>query len=102
MTSSKVNRKIKIEAIEALSELLDKLEPKLKSQPRPELSPDEKLLSLKHQIERVLRLGYSYGEITEVLKQQDINISTERLKKYLSDADDRSSLYLRSNTNTGR
>lgn len=88
MTSSKVNRKIKIEAIEAVSELLKRLQPKLKSQPRPELSPDEKLLNLRHKIERVLRLGYSYEEIVEVLKQQDINISTERLKKYLRLADD--------------
>ena len=88
MTSSKVNRKIKIKAIEAVSDLLDKLEPKLKSQPRPELSPDEKLLNLRLKIDRVLRLGYSYEEITEVLKQQDINISTERLKKYLRLADD--------------
>ena len=86
MIKSRVNQKIKIETIEAVSELLDKLEPKLKS--KPKLSQDEKLFNLRHKIERVLRLGYSYGEITEVLKQQDINISTERLKKYLSDADD--------------
>ena len=53
---------------------------------RPELSPDEKLLKLRHKIERVLRLGYSYEEIAEVLKQQDINISTAQLKKYLKNA----------------
>ncbi len=84
MTKSRVNQKIKIETIEAVSELLDQLEPKLK----PKLSQDEKLFNLRHKIERVLRLGYSYGEITEVLKQQDINISTERLQRYLKDADD--------------
>ena len=88
MTKSRVNHQIKIETIEAVSELLDQLEPKLKSQPKPEPHQDEKLFNLRHKIERVLRLGYSYGEITDVLKQQDINISTERLKKYLSDADD--------------
>ena len=86
MAESRANRKIKIETIEAVSALLDKLEPKLKHQPKPELSSDEKLLNLRHKIERVLRLGYSYEEITEVLKQQDINISTTQLKRYLSDA----------------
>lgn len=83
MTKSRGNQKIKIEVIEAVLELLDKLEPK----PKPKPHQDEKLLNLRHKIERVLRLGYSYGEITEVLKQQDINISTEKLKKYLSNAD---------------
>ena len=86
MTESKVNRKIKIEAIEAVSDILDKLEPKLKHQPRLELSSDEKLLNLRLKIDRVLRLGYSYEEIAEVLKQQDINISTAQLKKYLKNA----------------
>ena len=88
MAKSRANQKIKIEVIEAVSALLNKLEPKLKHQPRPELSPDEKLLNLRHKIERVLRLGYSYEEIAEVLKQQNINISTERLKRYLKNADD--------------
>ena len=83
MTKSRGNQKIKIEVIEAVLELLDKLEPK----PKPKPHQDEKLLNLRHKIERVLRLGYSYAEITEVLKQQDINISTEKLKKYLSNAD---------------
>ena len=88
MTKSRVNQKIKIETIEAVSELLDKLEPKLKSQPKSELSQSKKLFNLRHKIERVLRLGYSYEEVVEVLKQQNINISTERLKRYLKDADD--------------
>ncbi len=83
MTKSRSNQKIKIEVIEAVLELLDKLEPK----PKPKPHQDEKLLNLRHKIECVLRLGYSYAEITEVLKQQDINISTEKLKKYLSNAD---------------
>ena len=83
MTKSRGNQKIKIEVIEAVLELLDKLEPK----PKPKLSKDELLLKLRHKIEHVLRLGYSYAEVTEVLKQQDIDISTEKLKKYLSNAD---------------
>ena len=92
MTKSRVNQKIKIETIEAVSELLDQLEPRLKPKLITELSSDEKLFNLRHKIKRVLRLGYSYGEITEVLKQQDIDISTEKLKKYLSTADNKSVL----------
>ncbi|MDJ0596892.1 MAG: hypothetical protein QNJ72_44185 [Pleurocapsa sp. MO_226.B13] len=88
MAESRVNQKIKIETIEAVSELLDQLEPKLKSQSKPEPHQDVKLLNLRHKIERILRLGYSYEEVVEVLKQQNINISTERLKRYLKDADD--------------
>ena len=88
MTESRVNQKIKIKAIEAVSDLLDKLEPKLKSQPRPELNQSEKLFNLRLKIDRVLRLGYNYEEIAEVLKQQDINISTAQLKRYLRLAHD--------------
>lgn len=88
MAESNANPKIKIETIEAISDLLDKLESKLKPKPVSELSSNEKLLNLKLKIERVLRLGYSYEEVVEVLKQQDINISTARLKRYLRLAED--------------
>lgn len=92
MAKVRGHQKIEIKTIEAVAKLLDKLEPKLKSKPKLELSQSSKLFNLRHKIERVLRLGYSYEEIVEVLKQQNINISTEKLKKYLSNADNKSEL----------
>lgn len=76
---SRGNSRISIEVIEALESVLDKLEPK----PKPNLSQSEKLFKLRHKIERVLRLGYSYEEIAFVLKQQDIIISSKMLESYL-------------------
>ncbi|MFN6571093.1 hypothetical protein [Dendronalium sp. ChiSLP03b] len=40
---------------------------------------------MRRQIERVLRLGYSYEEVSETLAGLDINISAERIRYLLSD-----------------
>ncbi|MBD2358567.1 hypothetical protein H6G41_28830 [Tolypothrix sp. FACHB-123] len=40
---------------------------------------------MRRQIERVLRLGYSYQEVSETLAGLDINISAERIRYLLND-----------------
>ncbi|RCJ19222.1 hypothetical protein A6770_32185 [Nostoc minutum NIES-26] len=45
----------------------------------------EAIRKMRRQIERVLRLGYSYEEVSETLAGLDINISAERIRYLLSD-----------------
>lgn len=40
---------------------------------------------MRRQIERVLRLGYSYEEVSKTLAPLDINISPERIRYLLND-----------------
>lgn len=76
--SSRRNQKISLSQIEAIEDVLDRLEKK----PQPKLSRHEKLYQMKDKIERVLQLGYSYEEISLVLKQQGIDLNAEQLLRW--------------------
>lgn len=41
--------------------------------------------NMYHQIQHVLKLGYSYEEVSETLAGLDINISPHRIKYFLAD-----------------
>jgi hypothetical protein len=45
----------------------------------------EAIRKMRRQIERVLRLGYSYEEVSKTLASLDINISAERIRYLLND-----------------
>jgi hypothetical protein len=45
----------------------------------------EAIRKMRRQIERVLRLGYTYEEVSETLAGLDVNISAERIRYLLSD-----------------
>jgi hypothetical protein len=45
----------------------------------------EAIRKMRRQIERVLRLGYSYEEVSKTLAPLDINISPERIRYLLND-----------------
>ena len=64
------------EAIEALK-ALDKKE-------LDDVSAREAIKNMRRQIERVLKLGYTYEEVSETLAGLDINISPQRIKYFLA------------------
>ncbi len=41
--------------------------------------------NMYHQIQHVLKLGYTYSEVSETLAGLDINISSQRIKYFLAD-----------------
>ena len=73
-----LNQKISIEKIETVLDILDKLPDK----PQQKLSVEEKLLTIRHKIKLCLRRGYSVEEISLVLKQQGIDVTSQQLKKW--------------------
>ena len=64
------------EAIEALK-ALDKKE-------LDDVPAREAIKNMRRQIERVLKLGYTYEEVSETLAGLDINISPQRIKYFLT------------------
>ena len=64
------------EAIEALK-ALDKKE-------LDDVPAREAIKNMRRQIERVLKLGYTYEEVSETLAGLDINISPQRIKYFLA------------------
>ena len=64
------------EAIEALK-ALDKKE-------LDDVSAREAIKNMRRQIERVLKLGYTYEEVSETLAGLDVNISAQRIKYFLA------------------
>ena len=69
---------ISIERIEAVLDVLDKLPDK----PQQELSKQEKLLAMRKKIKLCLSRGYSYEEISLVLRQQGIDVTSHWLLKW--------------------
>ena len=65
------------EAIEALK-ALDKKE-------LDDVPAREAIKNMRRQIERVLKLGYTYEEVSETLAGLDINISPQRIKYFLAE-----------------
>lgn len=51
----------------------------------PDVPAKEAIRKMRRQIERVLRLGYTYDEVSEVLAGLDIRISGSRLKYLLGE-----------------
>jgi hypothetical protein len=50
-----------------------------------DISARDAIRKMRRQIERVLRLGYSYSEVSTTLASLDIHISGERIKYLLND-----------------
>ena len=69
---------ISIERIEAVLDVLDKLPDK----PQQELSKQEKQRAMREKIKLCLRRGYSYEEISLVLKHQGIDVTSGWLLKW--------------------
>ena len=69
---------ISIEKIEAVLDVLDKLPDK------PQQKPNQlkKLLAMREKIKLVMSRGYSYEEISLVLKQQGIDVTSGWLKEW--------------------
>ncbi len=75
--SERVKKELIPKAIEALRNLDIK--------ETPDVPAQQAIRAMRRQIERVLRLGYSYDEISVVLKKAGINISGSRIKVLLAD-----------------
>ncbi len=48
-----------------------------------DLSAIDAIRNLRRQIERVLKLGYTYDEISQTLAKLDVNISGQRIKYFM-------------------
>ncbi|RUS94666.1 hypothetical protein DSM106972_093030 [Dulcicalothrix desertica PCC 7102] len=77
MTQDRVSKSKIPEALDALRALGAK--------ELDDVSARDAIRKMRRQIERVLRLGYSYSEVSTTLASLDIHISGERIKYLLND-----------------
>ncbi len=87
MTNTKRNQRINLARLETISNGLEKLEPK----PKSELTLRESISYLRDKLKNALKKGYSYQDLSAILVEQDLKISPGTLKKYLSDPSNKSS-----------
>ena len=70
--------------IDKLSRTLAELE-KLEEKAKEELSLRESIDFLREQLQSALKKGYSYQDLSELLKKQEIKVSAATLKQYLTE-----------------
>ena len=81
MVRTKQGQKIHVDTLQTTLEKLEQLETK----PKSELSLRESIYFLRGKLNSALRKGYSYQDLSEVLKEQKILISAATLKQYLTE-----------------
>ena len=83
MANAKPGQKISIDKLQATLVELEKLAEK----PKEELSLRESIYFLRDKLRNALKKGYSYQDLSDLLKQQEILISAATLKQYLTEID---------------
>ncbi|MEH2238981.1 hypothetical protein [Nostoc sp.] len=81
MVSTTPGQKIPIDKLQATLASLEKLEQKDKE----ELSLPESVYFLRDQLKSALKKGYSYLDLSEILKIQEIKVSAATFKQYLTE-----------------
>lgn len=81
MVKAKPNQKIHVEKLASALDKLDQLE----SKPKEELTLRESIYFLRGKLNSALKKGYSYEDLSEILAEQEIIVSTATLKLYLSE-----------------
>lgn len=80
MEKTRRNQKIAVTKLDKISTKLGELNKKQKS----ELNLRESIYYLRHKLNRALRQGYSYQDLSQILAEQKIIISATTLKQYLT------------------
>ncbi len=81
MTSTKRNQKISLEKLETTLETLDNLSEKKQK----EMTLRQSVHFLRDKLQKALKKGYTYQDLSEILEQQEILISAATLKQYLTE-----------------
>ncbi len=81
MTSTKRNQKISLETLETTLETLDNLSEKKQK----EMTLRQSVHFLRDKLQKALKKGYTYQDLSEILQQQEILISAATLKQYLTE-----------------
>ena len=81
MTSTKRNQKISLETLETTLETLDNLSEKKQK----EMTLRQSVHFLRDKLQKALKKGYTYQDLSEILEQQEILISAATLKQYLTE-----------------
>lgn len=81
MTSTKRNQKISLETLETTLETLDNLSEKKQK----EMTLRQSVYFLRDKLQKALKKGYTYQDLSEILEQQEILISAATLKQYLTE-----------------
>jgi|GEM_PF-6391978 len=82
MVATKSSQKISLEKLESTVTELEKLADKK----REELSLRQSIHYLRGKLRKALTKGYSYQELSEILRQQEIVITAGTLKQYLNES----------------
>lgn len=81
MTSTKRNQKISLDILETTLETLDNLSEKKQK----EMTLRQSVHFLRDKLQKALKKGYTYQDLSEILEQQEILISAATLKQYLTE-----------------
>ena len=81
MVRTTPGQKIPIDKLQTTLGELEKLEEKAKE----ELSLRESIYFLREQLQSALKKGYSYQDLSQLLKKQEIKVSAATLKQYLTE-----------------
>lgn len=81
MLPNRCNQKIPFARLETTINQLDKLHKK----PKSEFTLRETIYQLRHKLSSALKKGYSYYDLSQILKSQNIIISPRTLQQYLTD-----------------
>src|SRR5579883_2907056 len=82
MVATKSSQKISLEKLESTVTELEKLADKK----REELSLRQSIHYLRGKLRKALTKGYSYQELSEILRQQEIVITAGTLKQYINES----------------
>lgn len=93
MASFKTVQKVHIDKLQLTLVKLGQLEQK----PKEELSVRESIYFLRDKLQSALKKGYSYQDLSEILKEQEILISAATLKQYLTESSKEATKSRRSN-----
>ena len=94
MTSTKRNQKISLDKLETTLETLDNLSEKKQK----EMTLRQSVHFLRDKLQKALKKGYTYQDLSEILEQQEILISAATLKQYLTEG----SKKVKSKKNSGK
>ena len=96
MNKTKRNQIFTTKKIDSVLKKLDKLPKKEKS----EFNLRETIYRFKDKLNRALKHGYSYEDLSDILAEQEVFVSVNMLRQYLRDANDKtkSSSYCQSDS----
>ena len=95
MLENRSNQKIPIARLETTISKLDELHKK----PKAKFTLRETIYRLRHKLNSALLKGYSYQDLSQILKEQHITISPRTLQQYLADTKRKTTSKLKASPN---